>query len=238
MTHSTSAPLSWDRQSGAGYRSDLLSLEECTGLCVSVATDEVAVVLIGHDVCDLLLAGSHSADKAADGVLFLRTDELPVVRWGLGGRQATARLRVLEASLFYDTFLRHSEDLEQVQLDLILSCLLAERCVRWIDGQGGLEHMAAVNKRKADKLYACIDSSNYYHNPINVDCRSWMNVPFTLPSSDLDGLFLRESADEGLVGLKGHRFVGGMRASIYNAMPEEGVDQLIAFMGDFMQRHA
>jgi phosphoserine aminotransferase len=108
----------------------------------------------------------------------------------------------------------------------------------WIEEQGGLESLAVVNKRKADKLYAYIDSSNFYHNPVAPDCRSWMNIPFTLPSSDLEEVFLRESAEQGLVGLKGHRFVGGMRASIYNAMPEEGVDRLIGFMGDFMQRHA
>jgi phosphoserine aminotransferase len=115
---------------------------------------------------------------------------------------------------------------------------LASLVLDWIDAQGGLDAIAVVNKRKADKLYACIDSSNFYHNPVATDCRSWMNVPFTLPSDDLDAIFLRESAEEGLVGLKGHRFVGGMRASLYDAMPEEGVDRLIEFMGDFMQRHA
>lgn len=115
---------------------------------------------------------------------------------------------------------------------------LAALVFDWIDGQGGLEQMAVTNKRKADKLYACIDASNFYHNPVKVDCRSWMNVPFTLPDDELDAAFLRESTEQGMVGLKGHRFVGGMRASIYNAMPEEGVDRLIAFMGDFMQRHA
>ena len=114
---------------------------------------------------------------------------------------------------------------------------LAALVLDWIEGQGGLEHMAVINKRKADKLYACIDSSNFYHNPIESDCRSWMNIPFTLPSDDLDEVFLRESAEQGMVGLKGHRFVGGMRASIYNAMPEEGVDQLVTFMSSFMQRH-
>jgi len=114
---------------------------------------------------------------------------------------------------------------------------LAALMLDWIDGQGGLEKMAETNKRKADKLYACIDSSNFYHNPIERECRSWMNVPFTLPSDDLDTAFLSESGEQGLVGLKGHRYVGGMRASIYNAMPEEGVDRLVAFMGDFMQRH-
>ena len=115
---------------------------------------------------------------------------------------------------------------------------LAALVLDWIDGQGGLEHMAVTNKRKADKLYACIDSSNFYHNPVKTNCRSWMNIPFTLPSNELDQVFLCESSEQGLVGLKGHRFVGGMRASIYNAMPEEGVDQLIEFMDDFMQRHA
>jgi phosphoserine aminotransferase len=114
---------------------------------------------------------------------------------------------------------------------------LAALVLDWIDAKGGLEEMAAINKRKADKLYAAIDASNFFHNPVHVNCRSWMNVPFTLPSSDLDEVFLRESAEQGLVGLKGHRYVGGMRASIYNAMPEQGVDRLIAFMGDFMQRH-
>jgi phosphoserine aminotransferase len=108
----------------------------------------------------------------------------------------------------------------------------------WIDGQGGLEYMAVTNKRKADKIYACIDSSNFYHNSVNADCRSWMNIPFTLPSDELDEGFLRESAEQGLIGLKVHRNVGGMRASIYNAMPEEVVDRLVEFMGDFMKRHA
>ena len=115
---------------------------------------------------------------------------------------------------------------------------LAALVFDWIDALGGLEQMAVTNKRKADKLYAYIDSSNFYHNPVKADCRSWMNIPFTLPDDEMDAAFLRESGEDGLVGLKGHRFVGGMRASIYNAMPEEGVDRLIGFMGDFMQRHA
>ena len=113
---------------------------------------------------------------------------------------------------------------------------LAGLVLEWLDDLGGLDHMAATNERKARKLYACIDSSNFYHNPVAPECRSWMNVPFTMPSAELEAMFLEEAAAQGLVGLKGHRFVGGMRASIYNAMPEEGVDRLIAFMGDFMQR--
>ncbi|MDQ6982333.1 MAG: 3-phosphoserine/phosphohydroxythreonine transaminase, partial [Mariprofundus sp.] len=106
----------------------------------------------------------------------------------------------------------------------------------WIKEQGGLEAMAAVNKRKADKLYATIDSSDFYASPVAKNGRSWMNVPFTLVSSDLDADFLIGAAERGLLTLKGHRSVGGMRASIYNAMPEEGVDALVAYMQEFERK--
>ena len=101
---------------------------------------------------------------------------------------------------------------------------------------GGLEAMAAINERKAGKLYAAIDESGFYSNPVAKNCRSWMNVPFTLADPELDGTFLDEAKQAGLVTLKGHRSVGGMRASIYNAMPEEGVKALVDFMADFEKR--
>lgn len=99
--------------------------------------------------------------------------------------------------------------------------------------RGGLDAVADVNKRKADKLYAAIDSSSFYSNPVQKHCRSLMNVPFILADANQDALFLQQSDALGLKSLKGHRSVGGMRASIYNAMPEEGVDALISFMQDF-----
>lgn len=104
---------------------------------------------------------------------------------------------------------------------------------QWLLQQGGVEAMAQINQRKADKLYAAIDTSDFYHNPVDPACRSWMNLPFTLTNPSLEKRFLDEAAQVGLLALKGHRVVGGMRASIYNAMPEEGVDALIAFMHDF-----
>ncbi len=107
----------------------------------------------------------------------------------------------------------------------------------WIKNQGGLAAIAARNERKAKKLYAAIDGSGWYKNPVAVNCRSWMNVPFTLPDANLDKVFVSEANKSGLVNLEGHRSVGGMRASIYNAMPEEGVDALIAFMQEFRHRH-
>ncbi len=114
---------------------------------------------------------------------------------------------------------------------------LAGLVFQLIKQQGGLVKMAEVNKRKAEKLYAAIDNSGFYKNPVDPACRSWMNVPFVLAKPELDKTFLTEARAAGMVGLKGHRSVGGMRASIYNAMPEAGVDALISFMADFQKRN-
>ncbi len=117
------------------------------------------------------------------------------------------------------------------------SWYLAGLVFDWLKRRGGLAAMAEVNRRKAQKLYAAIDGSDFYRNPVDRACRSWMNVPFTLADAALDGVFLEEAKAAGLLTLKGHRSVGGMRASIYNAMPEEGVDALVAFMAEFERRH-
>ena len=117
------------------------------------------------------------------------------------------------------------------------SWYLAGLVFKWLKAQGGLEVMAVINERKAETLYELIDASDFYSNPVDPDCRSWMNVPFTLADSGLDSLFLDEAAVAGLVTLKGHRSVGGMRASIYNAMPEEGVQALAEFMKEFERKY-
>lgn len=114
---------------------------------------------------------------------------------------------------------------------------LAGLVFQWLKRLGGLEAMAERNKRKADILYAAIDQSALYANPVEHDARSWMNVPFTLANPELDKVFLAEAGAAGFEQLKGHRSVGGMRASIYNAMPEEGIKALIGFMSDFARRH-
>ncbi len=108
---------------------------------------------------------------------------------------------------------------------------------KWIKDQGGLDTVAKINLRKANNLYAAIDGSDFYANPVEPEHRSWMNIPFTLADAALDGAFLEGAAAAGLMTLKGHRSVGGMRASIYNAMPEEGVNALISFMQEFEQQH-
>ena len=108
---------------------------------------------------------------------------------------------------------------------------------QWLKRNGGLTAMGARNKAKAEKLYAAIDASAFYRNPVAKDARSWMNVPFTLAKPDLDKTFTAEAKVAGLVTLEGHRSVGGMRASLYNAMPMEGVDTLVSFMKEFERKH-
>ncbi len=110
---------------------------------------------------------------------------------------------------------------------------LAGLVFQWLKRKGGLTAMAEINERKAKALYAAIDASSFYANPVQPHCRSCMNVPFTLADAELDASFLAGAKEAGLVTLKGHRSVGGMRASIYNAMPEEGVKALIDFMSEF-----
>jgi phosphoserine aminotransferase len=107
----------------------------------------------------------------------------------------------------------------------------------WLESMGGLDAMGAINSRKAARLYNHIDSSDFYSNPVSEVSRSWMNVPFTLADSALDKVFLDEAEQVGLTNLKGHRSVGGMRASIYNAVPETAVEALCNFMSEFEQRY-
>lgn len=115
---------------------------------------------------------------------------------------------------------------------------LAGLTFQWLKEQGGLAAMRERNRAKAELLYTTIDGSGgYYRNPIDLAARSRMNVPFTLHDAALDADFLKESEAAGLLALKGHKAVGGMRASIYNAVPLEAVQVLVAFMGDFAKRH-
>jgi len=108
--------------------------------------------------------------------------------------------------------------------------------MKWLRAQGGLTAIAAVNARKAAKLYAEIDRTGFYRGTAHTECRSLMNVTFRLATEDLEKQFIKQSTAAGLDGLKGHRSVGGMRASIYNAFPEEGVDALVSFMREFERR--
>jgi phosphoserine aminotransferase len=118
-----------------------------------------------------------------------------------------------------------------------LAWYLAGLVFKWLKAQGGLEAMEVINRRKAEKLYSYIDASGFYSNPVEVASRSLMNIPFVLADASLDKAFLAGAEEAGLLNLKGHRSVGGMRASVYNAVPEEAVDALIAYMKDFAQQN-
>ena len=102
---------------------------------------------------------------------------------------------------------------------------------------GGLASMQKINAQKAAVLYDYLDHQSFFKNPVEPKYRSMMNVTFTSPSAEVDKAFCAEAAKAGFVNLKGHRLVGGMRASIYNAMPPEGVDKLVAFMEDFRRKN-
>ena len=156
---------------------------------------------------------------------------LVIIRDDLIGKASEAT----PAMLNYKT---HADNDSMYNTPPTYSWYLAGLVFEWVLEKGGLEAMGTINKAKSDKLYDAIDGSDFYANPVEKRYRSWMNVPFTLKNPDLDATFLEQAAAKGLATLKGHRSVGGMRASIYNAMPEEGVDTLVEFMKEFAQANA
>jgi phosphoserine aminotransferase len=192
-------------------------------------TGEVPLVV---DMSSTLL--SRPIDVTRFGVIYAGAQKnigpagltIVIVREDLLGRAGPG----VPAMLDYKT---HADGESMYNTPPTYAWYIAGLVFEWIQQQGGLAGMGERNRRKADKLYAAIDGSGLYRNPVARDARSWMNVPFTLADPALDEAFLKGAKAAGLVALKGHRSVGGMRASIYNAMPEAGVDALIAFMGEF-----
>ena len=132
---------------------------------------------------------------------------------------------------------KHSESDSMLNTPPTFSWYMAGKVFKWIKRSGGLDHFKKQNHLKASTLYGYIDNSDFYSNPVKIENRSIMNIPFILADSNLDSLFLKESEEAGLLNLKGHRSVGGMRASIYNAMPIEGINQLIDFMESFKAKY-
>jgi phosphoserine aminotransferase len=115
----------------------------------------------------------------------------------------------------------------------VFAWYVTAKMLSWVKSEGGVAAFAERNRRKAALLYDAIDASNLYRNPVQHECRSWMSVPFTLADRSLEALFLSEAEAAGLLGLAGHRSTGGLRACIYNSMPEAGVKQLVEFMREF-----
>ena len=131
----------------------------------------------------------------------------------------------------------HAEHGSRYNTPNVFAIYVLRLVMAWLVEAGGLEAIAARNERKAAKLYSEIDRTKFFRGTARTDSRSQMNVTFRLPEEDLEARFVREAAAAGLDGLKGHRSVGGLRASIYNAFPEAGVDALVSFMRDFERRY-
>ena len=131
----------------------------------------------------------------------------------------------------------HAENGSMYNTPPVFAIYMLGLVMRWLIEQGGLEAAAAVNERKAGALYAAIDRTGFYRGTAQKESRSLMNVTFRLPNEELEKQFVKEAAKAGLDGLKGHRSVGGIRASIYNAFPEAGVGALVSFMQEFERRH-
>jgi phosphoserine aminotransferase len=131
----------------------------------------------------------------------------------------------------------HAENRSMYNTPPVFAIYLLGLVMRWLISRGGLDTVAKLNERKAAKLYAEIDRAGFYRGTAQKESRSLMNVTFRLPSEDLEKRFVADAEKQGLDGLKGHRSVGGIRASIYNAFPEEGVEALCAFMREFERRN-
>jgi phosphoserine aminotransferase len=195
-----------------------------------------AVPLVGDFSSTIL---SRPLDVSKFGILYAGAQKnigpsglvLMVVRRDLLERSGQARAKVLN-------YAAQAKEGSMLNTPPTLSWYLAGLVFKWLREQGGLDAMAARNRAKAELLYAAIDgAAGFYANPVAPRARSWMNVPFTLKDAALDAAFLKESEAAGLLALKGHRAVGGMRASMYNAMPIEGVQALVDFMADFAKRN-
>lgn len=223
----------WQLDPGAAYV-HYCGNETITGVEFPEIPDTGAVPLVA-DLSSTLL--SRPLDVSRFGAIYAGAQKnfgpagltLVIVREDLLGRARP------DTPAIWD-WARQAEADSMLNTPATYSWYIAGLVFQWLKAEGGLEAMAERNRRKAEKLYAAIDGSDLYRNPVAPSCRSWMNVPFVLADSALDGDFLGEASVAGLKTLKGHRSVGGMRASLYNAMPEAGVDALIDFMQDFERR--
>ncbi|MBE6806333.1 MAG: 3-phosphoserine/phosphohydroxythreonine transaminase, partial [Ruminococcaceae bacterium] len=135
-------------------------------------------------------------------------------------------------------YVTHAENDSMFNTPPCYTIYVAGLTLKWIKKLGGLEKMAEINKKKAAILYDFLDNSKLFKGTVVKEDRSLMNVPFVTGNDELDAKFVKEAAAAGFVNLKGHRSVGGMRASIYNAMPIEGVEKLVEFMAKFEKENA
>jgi phosphoserine aminotransferase len=225
---------SWKRTPDAAYL-HYTPNETIGGVEFHFVPDAGSVPLVA-DMSSTIL--SRPIDVAKFGVIYAGAQKnigpagltLVIVREDLLGRARTA------TPAFMD-FAAMAKDGSMLNTPPTFAWYMAGLVFQWLKRQGGLQGIGERNRAKAEKLYATIDGSSFYRNPVAKDARSWMNVPFTLANPELDKTFVAEAKQAGLVTLEGHRSVGGMRASLYNAMPTEGVTALVDFMRTFEKKH-
>jgi phosphoserine aminotransferase len=224
---------SWEISSNAAYLH--YTPNETIGGVEFHAVPDVGSVPLVVDMCSTLL--SRPIDVSKFGLIYAGAQKnigpagltLVIVRESLLGRPR------VDIPTFMD-FTAMANESSMLNTPPTFAWYMAGLVFQWLKRQGGLTVMGQLNRTKAEKLYSVIDASPFYRNPVVRDARSWMNVPFTLAKPELDKTFIAEAKNAGLVALEGHRLVGGMRASIYNAMPMAGVDALIEFMREFERR--
>jgi phosphoserine aminotransferase len=225
----------WQLDPGAAYL-HLCPNETIHGVAMHALPDAGAVPVVA-DMSSTLL--SRPLDIARYGIVYACAQKnigpsglvVLIIRKDLLERAPSSLPDILR----YD---RHAANGSMLNTPPTFAWYLAGLVFQWLHEQGGLEAMERLNQAKAQALYAAIDGSGgFYRNQVAPAARSWMNVPFQLHDEALDGEFLKQSEAAGLLALKGHRAVGGMRASLYNATPMAGVQALTGFMAEFARRH-
>jgi phosphoserine aminotransferase len=226
-------PASWSLSRDAAYLH--ICSNETIGGVQFQDFPEVSAPLVADMSSDIL---SRPLDVSRFGLIYAGAQKnigpagltVVVVRKDLLGRARPGTPSMLDYAV-------HAEADSMSNTPPTYSWYLAGLVFQWLKRQGGLEGIATRNQRKAALLYQAVDDSNFYASPVAEADRSQMNVPFTLPDPDLDAVFLAGAEERGLTNLKGHRSVGGMRASLYNAVPEEAVEALVAYMQGFEHEH-
>jgi len=209
--------------------------ETIDGIAIN-ETPDFGDAIVTADFSSTIL--SHPIDIARYGVIYAGAQKnigpagltIVIVREDLLGKAHSVCPSIIDYTVL-------SENDSMFNTPPTFAWYLSGLVFKWLKQKGGVEAMDRINQQKAELLYGVIDNSDFYRNDVASANRSRMNVPFQLADSNLDALFLDESFKAGLHALKGHRVVGGMRASIYNAMPLEGVIALTEFMKDFERRH-
>lgn len=228
-------PDSWERSADAAYL-HVTGNETIGGVEFHQYPDTGSIPLVA-DLSSTLL--SRPIDVSQFGVIYSGAQKnigpagitVVLVREDLVGKPAAATPSMLDYAVQAKSGSMHNTP-------PTYSWYIAGLVFKWLKAQGGLEVMAERNRSKSSRLYSVVDASNFYRCPVRPADRSWMNVPFTLADPELDGRFVEQAKESGLLNLKGHRSVGGMRASLYNAVPEQAVTALIDFMQAFEADHA